>query len=119
MLFYCLICPSLNSTFLIYEVKSQEKSLYVLTKQKVRFDTFISSVFILLLIVDTILEDMLPKATLNEMITATFLWSSIYLLPLRLCFGGDVVPCPGDGTLYRDLFFLCNLNMYKKLDCHD
>ena len=113
MLFYCLICPSLNSTFLIYEVKSQEKSLYVLTKQKVRFDTFISSVFILLLIVDTILEDMLPKATLNEMITATFLWSSIYLLRLRLCFGGGVVPCPGDGTLYRDLFFLCNLYKYK------
>ena len=104
MLFYCWICPSLNSTFLIYEVKSQEKSLYVLAKQKVRFDTFISSVFILLLIVDTILEDMLPKATLNEMITATFLWSSIYLLRLRSCFGGDVVPCPGDGTLYIDLF---------------
>ena len=54
---------------------------------------------------------MLLKATLNEMITATFLWSSIYLLRLRLCFGGDVVPCPGDGTLCIDVFlyvpFIC------------
>ena len=78
----------------------------MLTKQKVLFDTFIPSVLILLFIVDTILEDMLPKATLNEMITAAFLWSSIFLLSLRFCFGGDVVPCPGDGTLYIDLFYM-------------
>ena len=107
MIFYCLICPSLNSTFLIYEVKSQ-----ALAKQQVLVDTITFSVFILLLIVDTILKEMLPKATLNEMITATFLWSSIYLLRLRLCFGSDVVPCPGDGTLYI-YAFLYMYPLYK------